>query len=51
MGTTKERIKLLELGLGVVQNGLNRVEVVDMGEKLQHLEETLSGLSKVLLEN
>lgn len=50
MGTNKERIELLAIGLGVVQDGLQRLEV-RMADKLLYLETTLNRLSKVLLVN
>ena len=50
MGTNKERIEHLEIGLGVVQEELQRMEL-GMIDKLHHLEEALNRLSNVLLAN
>ena len=43
MGTNKERIEHLESGLGIGQDGLQRMEL-GVNDKLQHLEETLHRL-------
>ena len=50
MGTNKERIEHLEIGLGVVQEELQRMEL-GMIDKLHHLEEALNRISNVLLAN
>ncbi|KAJ0040904.1 hypothetical protein Pint_28246 [Pistacia integerrima] len=47
MGTNKEHIEQLEVGLGEVQDGLHRMEL-GMADRLRHLEETLNRLSDVL---
>lgn len=48
MATNKERIEILEQGLGGVQDEMQRLES-GMGDRLQRLEETLKALSKVVL--
>ena len=50
MGTNKERIEQLEVGLGGVQDGLHRMEL-GMADRLRQVEETLNRLSDVLLAN
>lgn len=50
METNKERIELLEAGLGAVQDWLQRLEV-KIANKLQYLETALNRLSYVLLVN
>ncbi|KAA8549768.1 hypothetical protein F0562_001214 [Nyssa sinensis] len=50
MGTNKERIEQLEVRLGAVHEGLDRMEF-GMNDKLHQLEETLNRLSNVLLSN
>ncbi|XP_035545952.1 uncharacterized protein LOC118348436 [Juglans regia] len=50
MGTNKERIEQLEVGLGGVQDGLHRMEL-GMTDRLRQMEETLNRLSNVLLAN
>ena len=50
MGTNKERIEHLESLLGMVQDGLQRMEL-GMNDKLQHFEETLNRLSNMLSTN
>jgi hypothetical protein len=50
MRINKERIEHLKSGLGVVQEGLQRMEF-DMNNKLHHLEEALNRLSNMLLSN
>ncbi|KAA8544471.1 hypothetical protein F0562_022489 [Nyssa sinensis] len=47
MATNKERMELLDVGLGAVQDGLQRLEI-GMADKFQHVETTLNRLSKVL---
>ena len=48
MATNKERIELLEAGLGSLQDGLQRMEI-GMSSKLQHLEETLNKLTETIM--
>ena len=50
MGTNKERIEQLEVGLGGVQDKLDSMEQ-GMSDKLQHLEETINRLANVMLVN
>ncbi|KAL9408797.1 hypothetical protein AB3S75_047226 [Citrus x aurantiifolia] len=48
MATNKERIELLEAGLGSLQDGLQRMEI-GMSGKLHHLEETLNKLTETIM--
>lgn len=48
--TGKERIELLEDGLGIVQDDLHYLQV-GIVDKFQHLEDTLTHLSNVLFTN
>ncbi|KAH9704452.1 hypothetical protein KPL70_011464 [Citrus sinensis] len=48
MATNKERIELLEAGLGSLQDGLQRMEI-GMSSKLQHLEKTLNKLTETIM--
>ena len=50
MATNKERIEMLEAGLGGVQEGVQRIEV-SMTGKMQQLEETINKLSEALLSS
>ncbi|KAA8544713.1 hypothetical protein F0562_019440 [Nyssa sinensis] len=50
MATNKERMELLEVGLGAVQDGLQRLEI-GMADKFQHVEMTLNRLLEVLFAN
>lgn len=50
MGTNKERIESLEVGLGGLQNNFSRM-VVGVTDKLHHIEDVLSKLSEILLAN
>jgi hypothetical protein len=44
MATNKERIKMLEAGLGEVQDGIQRMEL-SMSNKMRQLEETINKLA------
>jgi hypothetical protein len=48
MATNKERIELLETGLGGVQDGMQRLED-SMINRLHHLEETINKLSEAMI--
>ncbi|KAH7572795.1 hypothetical protein JRO89_XS03G0015500 [Xanthoceras sorbifolium] len=48
MANNKEKIELLEVGLGGVQNGLRRMEL-GLIDKIQQLEDTITKLSEALL--
>ena len=48
MATNKERIELLEVGLGNVQSEVQQLGV-GLNNKFHQLEETINQLSKVLL--
>jgi hypothetical protein len=48
MATNKERIELLETGLGGVQDGMQRLEDY-MINRLHSLEETINKLSEVMI--
>ena len=48
MGTSKERIEQLEIGLGAIQDGLQQMEI-GMNDKLHHMEEVLNQLASTLL--
>ncbi|RVW67264.1 Retrovirus-related Pol polyprotein from transposon 412 [Vitis vinifera] len=48
MAYNKERIEALEVGLGGVQDGMQRLEL-GVTDKLHHLEETINKLSRALL--
>ena len=48
MAYNKERIEALEVGLGGVQDGMQRLEL-SVTDKLHHLEETINKLSRALL--
>lgn len=48
IGTNKERIELLEKGIGMIQDRLQHLEV-GMANKLKHLETTINHLFDVLL--
>ena len=50
METNKERIELLEVGFGGVQDGMQKMEL-GMSEKLWQLEETIHKLTEALLSN
>ena len=50
MTTNKERIELLEGGLGGVQEGMQRMEV-GITDKIQRLEETIAKLSEAFLSS
>ncbi|KAL9410915.1 hypothetical protein AB3S75_044649 [Citrus x aurantiifolia] len=48
MATNKERIKLLESGLGSLQDGMNRMEL-GINDRLHHLAETLNKLTETIM--
>jgi len=50
MATNKERIEMLEAGLGGVQEGVQRIEM-SMTRKMHELEETINKLSEALLSS
>ena len=50
MVTNKERIEMLEVGLGGLQDGIQRMEL-SMSSKLHQLEETINKLSEALLSS
>jgi hypothetical protein len=50
MATNKERIEMLEAGLGGVQEGVQRIEM-SMTGKMHQLEETINKLSEALLSS
>ena len=45
MATNKERIEMLEVGLGGVQEGVQRMEV-SMSEKIHQIEDTTRNLQR-----
>ncbi|KAH9663489.1 hypothetical protein KPL70_019711 [Citrus sinensis] len=48
MATNKERIELLEAGLGSLQDGKNRMEL-GINDRLHHLAETLNKLTETIM--
>ncbi|KAH9660406.1 retrotrans gag domain-containing protein [Citrus sinensis] len=48
MATNKERIELLEDGLGSLQDGMNRMEL-GINDRLHHLAETLNKLTETIM--
>ncbi|KAL9438182.1 hypothetical protein AB3S75_023948 [Citrus x aurantiifolia] len=48
MATNRERIELLEAGLGSLQDGMNRMEV-GINDRLHHLAETLNKLTEIIM--
>jgi hypothetical protein len=50
MATNKERIEMLEAGLGKMQEGVQRMEMSMFG-KIHQLEETINKLSEALLSS
>ncbi|KAA8522091.1 hypothetical protein F0562_012595 [Nyssa sinensis] len=50
MASTRDRIEALEVGLGGVQDGMQRMEL-GMTDKLHQLEETINKLSEALLSS
>ncbi|KAA8520752.1 hypothetical protein F0562_014976 [Nyssa sinensis] len=50
MATNKERIEILEAGLGGLQEGMDRMEL-GVADKFHHLEETTNRLSEALFSN
>jgi phage-related tail protein len=49
-GDNKERIEMLEAGLGRVQEGVQRMEM-SMSGKMRQLEETINKLSEAMLSS
>ena len=50
MSTNKERIEILEAGLGGLQDGVQRM-VLGMADKFNQLEPTLTHMSEAFVSN
>ena len=50
MGTNKEQIEQLEVGLRGLQDGMSQMEL-GLNDKLQQMQETINKLSEALLSN